>query len=180
MSSEPLHTNTHAHANDNVNNNNDNVDRPLPRNNPGKANAQNYTSSDITTNGGYRTNVPMEVQAARPEDLQASYASIVGNDPQPKGFYGGMGEWPFLFTHHPPTYSSISSDKSHVLSSDTPPVNVFGAVIGTLGAIPCCICCPNPYKEVLQGNVGLVTKFGRFYKAVDRKLCPPHPRHQSP
>jgi erythrocyte band 7 integral membrane protein len=29
-----------------------------------------------------------------------------------------------------------------------------------MGAIPCCVICPNPYKPVSQGNVGLVTKFG--------------------
>lgn len=47
--------------------------------------------------------------------------------------------------------------------------------MGTLGAIPCCICCPNPYKNVSQGNVGLVTKFGKFYKAVDPGLVKINP-----
>lgn len=55
------------------------------------------------------------------------------------------------------------------------PVNSLGACFGTLGAIPCCICCPNPYKSVNQGNVGLVTKFGRFYKAVDPGLTRVNP-----
>lgn len=54
-------------------------------------------------------------------------------------------------------------------------VNTFGAIIGTLGAFPCCICCPNPYKNVHQGNVGLVTKFGKFYKAVDPGLVKINP-----
>ncbi|KAK5632569.1 hypothetical protein RRF57_008283 [Xylaria bambusicola] len=54
-------------------------------------------------------------------------------------------------------------------------INAFGACIGTLGAIPCCICCPNPYKQVHQGNVGLVTKFGKFYKAVDPGLVKINP-----
>ena len=44
-----------------------------------------------------------------------------------------------------------------------------------MGAIPCCICCPNPYKSVNQGAVGLVTKFGRFYKAVDPGLVKVNP-----
>lgn len=39
-----------------------------------------------------------------------------------------------------------------------------------MGAIPCCIVCPNPYKPVEQGQVGLVTKFGRFARAVDPGL----------
>ena len=55
------------------------------------------------------------------------------------------------------------------------PVNSLGACIGSLGAIPLCFCCPNPYKNVHQGNVGLVTKFGRFYKAVDPGLVKINP-----
>lgn len=49
-------------------------------------------------------------------------------------------------------------------------MDILGTMVGILGAIPCCICCPNPWKTVGQGNVGLVTKFGRFYKAVDPGL----------
>ncbi|KAL2265233.1 hypothetical protein VTJ83DRAFT_6333 [Remersonia thermophila] len=58
-------------------------------------------------------------------------------------------------------------------------VNALGAVMGTLGAVPCIICCPNPYKRVHQGNVGLVTKFGRFYKAVDPGLVKINPLSES-
>ncbi|KAI2622861.1 stomatin family protein [Xylaria nigripes] len=54
-------------------------------------------------------------------------------------------------------------------------INAFGAIIGSCGAIPCCIVCPNPYKQVGQGNVGLVTKFGKFYKAVDPGLVKINP-----
>lgn len=32
----------------------------------------------------------VSVQPPRPEDLQRSYASIVGTDASPKGWYGGM------------------------------------------------------------------------------------------
>ncbi|KAI9746011.1 MAG: hypothetical protein M1818_000692 [Claussenomyces sp. TS43310] len=54
-------------------------------------------------------------------------------------------------------------------------INSLGSCMGTLGAIPCCLCCPNPYKPVSQGNVGLVTKFGRFYRAVDPGLVKINP-----
>ncbi|KAH6851202.1 stomatin-like protein [Chaetomium sp. MPI-CAGE-AT-0009] len=54
-------------------------------------------------------------------------------------------------------------------------IDCLGEIVGTLGAIPCCICCPNPFKKVNQGNVGLVTKFGRFYKAVDPGLVKINP-----
>lgn len=54
-------------------------------------------------------------------------------------------------------------------------VNTLGSIIGAIGAIPCCIVCPNPYKPVAQGNVGLVTKFGRFARAVDLGLVKINP-----
>jgi len=54
-------------------------------------------------------------------------------------------------------------------------VNGLGVIVGPLGTIPCCICVPNPFKTVKQGNVGLVTKFGRFYKAVDPGLVEINP-----
>lgn len=49
-----------------------------------------------TTNGssagpaGFRSQAGMTVERPRQEDLQASYASIVGNDANPKGWYGSM------------------------------------------------------------------------------------------
>jgi len=45
----------------------------------------------------------------------------------------------------------------------------LGSVVGFIGAIPCCPC-PNPFRNVQQGSVGLVTRFGQFYKAVDPGL----------
>jgi hypothetical protein len=42
-------------------------------------------------------------------------------------------------------------------------MNGLGSLIGTIGMIPCCPC-PNPFKEVDQGSVGLVSRFGQFYK----------------
>lgn len=56
-----------------------------------------------------------------------------------------------------------------------PTVNSLGATIGFCGAIPCCFVCPNAYSAVAQGNVGLVTKFGRFYRAVDPGLVKVNP-----
>lgn len=54
-------------------------------------------------------------------------------------------------------------------------VTGLGNCIGTLGAVPVCFCCPNAYKNVNQGNVGLVTRFGRFHKAVDPGLVRVNP-----
>jgi len=49
-------------------------------------------------------------------------------------------------------------------------LNILGDCVGFLGAFPCCPC-PNPYRNVQQGAVGLVSRFGKFYKAVDPGLA---------
>ncbi|KAJ3288276.1 hypothetical protein HDU76_007710, partial [Blyttiomyces sp. JEL0837] len=46
----------------------------------------------------------------------------------------------------------------------------IGNVAGFIGMLPCFPCC-NPFKVVEQGFVGLVTRFGRYYKSVDPGLC---------
>jgi len=48
-------------------------------------------------------------------------------------------------------------------------MHCLGNVIGFVGAVPCCPC-PNPFKNVQQGSVGLVQRFGHFYKSVDPGL----------
>ncbi|EGO02254.1 hypothetical protein SERLA73DRAFT_133176 [Serpula lacrymans var. lacrymans S7.3] len=45
----------------------------------------------------------------------------------------------------------------------------LGACVGLCGAIPCCPF-PNPFRNVHQGSVGLVSRFGQFYKSVDPGL----------
>jgi hypothetical protein len=110
--------------------------------------------------GAARADEPIiKVQPPRREDLQPSYARVIqpdDADADTNGWYGGMVS---LFYPHV-TYTSLTYIQ----------INTLGGCIGTLGAIPCCIVCPNPYKPVNQGNVGLVTKFGRFARAVDPGL----------
>ncbi|ODO09100.1 hypothetical protein I350_02700 [Cryptococcus amylolentus CBS 6273] len=48
-------------------------------------------------------------------------------------------------------------------------MNALGACIGALGVVPCCPC-PNPFHNISQGSVGLVSRFGKFYKSVDPGL----------
>lgn len=43
--------------------------------------------------GGFRPQGPMTVQPPRQEDLQKSYASIVGTDADAKGWYGSMSKF---------------------------------------------------------------------------------------
>ncbi|KAI9827123.1 MAG: hypothetical protein M1819_007014 [Sarea resinae] len=109
--------------------------------------------SAANTNGGFRPTVPrtenglVHVEPPRREDLQPSYASVLRPDSEDAGSHGWYGGM----------------------------INTLGSCIGCLGAIPCCLVCPNPYKPVSQGNVGLVTKFGRFYRAVDPGLVKINP-----
>ncbi|CAG8442310.1 2202_t:CDS:10 [Diversispora eburnea] len=49
-------------------------------------------------------------------------------------------------------------------------MNCLGVLCGTFGSIPLCFCFPNPYKKVGQGFVGLISRFGQFYKSVDPGL----------
>lgn len=41
---------------------------------------------------GFRPQQAMNVEPPKPQDLQPSYASIVGNDANPKGWYGSMSK----------------------------------------------------------------------------------------
>ncbi|KAI9674148.1 MAG: hypothetical protein M1817_001966 [Caeruleum heppii] len=105
-------------------------------------------------NGGYRKantagagqNQRIIVQPPRREDLQPSYAQTLGAE-EDAGSHGWYGSM----------------------------INTLGSFLGFFGAIPGCIVCPNPYRPVSQGNVGLVTKFGRFYRAVDPGLVKINP-----
>ncbi|KAF2030835.1 stomatin family protein-like protein [Setomelanomma holmii] len=97
----------------------------------------------VNGTGASRLDEPLvKVQPPRREDLQPSYAKVIQADDQDADTNGWYGSM----------------------------INTLGGCIGTLGAIPCCVVCPNPYKPVSQGNVGLVTKFGRFARAVDPGL----------
>jgi len=99
-------------------------------------------------NGKARVDEPIvKVQPPRREDLQPSYAQVIKPDTEDAAQHGWYGSM----------------------------INGLGSCLGTLGAIPCCIVCPNPYKPVAQGNVGLVTKFGRFARAVDPGLVKINP-----
>ena len=107
----------------------------------------------------------IKVQPLKKDEMQPSYAQDLGIDTVTHGFYGSM-------------------------------MQSLGSCAGFCGAIPCCPF-PNPFKEVRQGrfslmvpnllrfvtyslfsnnglmvtgSVGLVSRFGHFYKAVDPGL----------
>lgn len=67
----------------------------------------------------------VKVQPPRREDLQPSYAQVIKPDSEDAESHGWYGSM----------------------------IATLGTCLGTMGAVPCCICCPNPYKPVAQGNV---------------------------
>lgn len=123
------------------------------------ANGANTTTPTATNGVGAGTSAPkraideplVKIQPPRREDLQPSYAQAIKPDDAQTDDHGWYGAM----------------------------VNTLGSCIGTLGAIPCCVVCPNPYKQVQQGNVGLITKFGRFSRAVDPGLVKVNPLSES-
>lgn len=54
-------------------------------------------------------------------------------------------------------------------------INGIGAIAGCFGQLPFCFCCPNPYKEIEQGSVGLISRFGQFYRSEDPGLVQINP-----
>ncbi|KAJ1853492.1 hypothetical protein GGH12_002023 [Coemansia sp. RSA 1822] len=72
---------------------------------------------------------------------------------------------PPLGTHKFATKHTIKADNAYDSF-----MNGLGNCFGFFGQIPCC-CCPNPYKSVQQGSIGLVSRFGRYYKTVDPGLA---------
>ena len=110
---------------------------------------KNLSPSGRPNGGGARpraVNNIISVEPPRREDLQPSYAQVLHGDDDVAA-HGWYGGM----------------------------INTLGSCIGFCGAIPCCVVCPNPFKNVSQGNVGLVTKFGRFFRAVDPGLVKINP-----
>ncbi|KAJ2743812.1 hypothetical protein GGI20_003456 [Coemansia sp. BCRC 34301] len=58
-------------------------------------------------------------------------------------------------------------------------MTAIGDFIGSFGQIPGCFCCPNPYKEVPQGRIALVSRFGRYYRTADPGLVTVNPLTES-
>ena len=103
--------------------------------------------ADLNGSSNAPRNDLIKVQPPRREDLQPSYAHEIQPDTEDASLHGWYGNM----------------------------IATLGSVIGTCGAVPCCIVCPNPYRPVDQGNVGLITRFGRFARAVDPGLVKVNP-----
>ncbi|KAJ1962630.1 hypothetical protein GGI12_002535 [Dipsacomyces acuminosporus] len=89
----------------------------------------------------------------------------------------------------PGTYavkSSGSNTHKFAVTHDVKPSNTYeslmtklGDFLGTFGQIPCCCCFPNPFKLVPEGTIGLVSRFGKYYKTSDPGLVKVNPLTES-
>ncbi|KAI9598638.1 SPFH domain family protein [Syncephalis fuscata] len=79
---------------------------------------------------------------------------------------GAQGNMQVSFAHEIPL--GKQGGYAHIM-------NAIGSIIGAFRAIPCCLCCPNPYKEVHQGSVGLIERFGKYYKTANPGLVNVNP-----
>lgn len=89
----------------------------------------NTSNGKAPLNGSPRNEPLVKVQPPRREDLQPSYAQVIKPDTEDEAQHGWYGSM----------------------------INGLGSCLGTLGAVPCCIVCPNPYKSVSQGSVSILT-----------------------
>ncbi|EPS30168.1 hypothetical protein POX_b02820 [Penicillium oxalicum] len=117
-------------------------------NNPGSENSDINGKAPLRDPPAARAGQSLvNVQPARLSDLQPRYAAVIKHGDDNPDAHG----W----------YAQL--------------IHALGECIGFCGAIPCCLCCPNPFKPVDQGEVGLVTRFGRFERAVDPGLVKVNP-----
>jgi hypothetical protein len=94
------------------------------------------------------------VEPLKKTEMQQSYAQDLGLGGVEHGIYGSFINGMFVYL-------------PCVLDKRLKQTIALGAVVGFFGAIPCCPC-PNPFQEVQQGSVGLVTRFGQFYRGLSR------------
>ncbi|KAG0055762.1 hypothetical protein BGZ83_007487 [Gryganskiella cystojenkinii] len=103
----------------------------------------------------------------RSDDITMETLTPTSNTPvsqQPRGQHGMQKS--FAVTYDP-------EDQNHGLYGSI--MNTAGNCIGAIGMIPLCVCFPNPYHTVAQGHVGLISRFGKFYKCVDPGLTKINP-----
>jgi len=145
---------------------------------------QNYFAPEIHS--------PLIIDESNTFDLTMSTSADTGKQPiagQPtedtrlRNVNGGGGRHGGnILSVEPPKQSDLQPSFAHTMPEDPANMGWYGKMIdnlggcfGTIGSIPCCICCPNPYKQVYEGQTGLVLKFGKYHRAVDPGLTKINP-----
>ncbi|KAJ2026322.1 hypothetical protein IWW57_003077 [Coemansia sp. S610] len=107
----------------------------------------------------YDSNAPRATSSSGYVPPQAATAQTGGNRRQ--------------LEFNPPKFAAVHPIESG--STYESLMTAIGNFCGAFGQIPGCFCCPNPFKEVKQGKIGLVTRFGRYYKTADPGLVKVNP-----
>ncbi|KAJ1811904.1 hypothetical protein LPJ60_006661, partial [Coemansia sp. RSA 2675] len=107
----------------------------------------------------YDSNAPRATSSSGYVPPQAATAQTGGNRRQ--------------LEFNPPKFAAVHPIESG--STYESLMTAIGNFFGAFGQIPGCFCCPNPFKEVKQGKIGLVTRFGRYYKTADPGLVKVNP-----
>ncbi|KAG8949605.1 hypothetical protein FRC03_000280 [Tulasnella sp. 419] len=108
--------------------------------------------------------------------VDAAAPNVTDDQPHPRRPMGLDGAKTVIKVQ-PLQRSEMQQSYAQDLGADTVEHGVYGTLIhalggflGFFGAFPC-LPCPNPYREVQQGSVGLISRFGQFYKSVDPGLA---------
>ncbi|TFK24717.1 stomatin family protein [Coprinopsis marcescibilis] len=109
------------------------------------------------------------------DHMEANATSLVTDEPVPRKFDPAVPRdvvhvvQPLKRSEMQPSYAQDlgTGEVTHGVYGTM--LHSLGSVVGLCGAFPC-LPCPNPFKEVQQGSVGLVQRFGQFYKSVDPGL----------
>ena len=142
----------------------------------------------ITTNGKAISNTFTDPSEDASSTLKPGRSSPPQKPSRAAGGAATTNSGPLVVVQPPQRGDLQPSYAQQIQHDDTNPSNngwyakmkdTLGRMIGTAGAIPGLFCFPNPYKEVKQGQVGLVMKFGRFERAVDPGLVKINPLSES-
>jgi len=143
--------------------------------------APGYKADEAATNGSGKGPIAMNTfngsssnATANEDDIHRYVTDDQPRVPRPHGVdsYGKqalMTVQPLRKNEMQPSYSQDLGVGSIEHGFYGSMMNALGSCVGTLGMIPCCPL-PNPFKNVQQGSVGLISRFGQFYKSVDPGL----------
>jgi len=133
----------------------------------------NPSIDGTTVNNGQAGNGARNGKASSPTNSEDLNRYVTDDTPRPKRaeapLPGVMTVQPLRKNEMQPSYAQDMGVGGIEHGFYGSMMNGLGSIVGTIGMIPCCPC-PNPFKDVQQGSVGLVSRFGQFYKSVDPGL----------
>ncbi|KAJ3128701.1 hypothetical protein HK098_003692 [Nowakowskiella sp. JEL0407] len=100
---------------------------------------------------------------------QATYGTVASSSSQQPQGTSSMNQFQ---TKYQPSYAVVLPLPPTSFGCYETMMHYLGAFVGCMGSTPNGLCCffPNPYVTVEQGSVGLISRFGRYYRSVDPGL----------